>query len=68
MDVLRNTERVRANIVAVKKVLNILNVLYIMVQLMHLFCNKTLIQISHTKTFKITPACFDHPREPSDPG
>jgi hypothetical protein len=24
-----------------------------------LVCNKTLIQMSHTKTFKITP-CFDH--------
>jgi hypothetical protein len=25
-----------------------------------LVCNKTLIQISHTKTFKITPTYFDH--------
>jgi hypothetical protein len=25
-----------------------------------LFCNKTLIQMSHTKTLKITPKCFDH--------
>jgi hypothetical protein len=25
-----------------------------------LVCNKTLIQMSHTKTFKITPTCFDH--------
>jgi hypothetical protein len=37
-----------------------------------LVCNKTLIQMSHTKTFKITPTCFDHQmiiiREPSDPG
>jgi predicted O-linked N-acetylglucosamine transferase (SPINDLY family) len=24
-----------------------------------LVCNKTLIQMSHTKTFKITPTCFD---------
>jgi hypothetical protein len=35
-------------------------------------CNKTLIQMSHTKTFKITPTCFDHQmiiiRELSDPG
>jgi hypothetical protein len=31
-----------------------------MVQLMHLFVIKTLIQLSHTKTFKITPTCFDH--------
>jgi hypothetical protein len=23
-------------------------------------CNKTLIQMSHTKTLKITPTCFDH--------
>jgi hypothetical protein len=23
-------------------------------------CNKTLIQMSHTKTFKITPTCFYH--------
>jgi hypothetical protein len=34
--------------------------------------NKTLIQMSHTKTFKITPTCFDHQmiiiRELSDPG
>jgi predicted O-linked N-acetylglucosamine transferase (SPINDLY family) len=33
---------------------------------------KTLIQMSHTKTFKITPTCFDHQmiiiRELSDPG
>jgi hypothetical protein len=37
-----------------------------------LVCNKTLIQMSHTKTFKITPSCFDHQmiiiRELSDPG
>jgi hypothetical protein len=37
-----------------------------------LVCNKTLIQMLHTKTFKITPTCFDHQmiiiREPSDPG
>jgi hypothetical protein len=36
-----------------------------------LVCNKTLIQMSHTKTFKITPTCFDHQmiiREASDPG
>jgi hypothetical protein len=33
-------------------------ILYIMVQLMRL--SKTLIQMSHTKTFKITPICFDH--------
>jgi hypothetical protein len=37
-----------------------------------LVCIKTLIQISHTKTFKITPTCFDHQmiiiRELSDPG
>jgi hypothetical protein len=25
-----------------------------------LVCNKTLIQMSHTKTLKITPTCFDH--------
>jgi hypothetical protein len=25
-----------------------------------LVCNKTLIQMSHTKTLKITPICFDH--------
>jgi hypothetical protein len=33
---------------------------------------KTLIQVSHIKTFKITPTCFDHQmiiiRELSDPG
>jgi predicted O-linked N-acetylglucosamine transferase (SPINDLY family) len=33
---------------------------------------KTLIQMSHSKTFKITPTCFDHQmiiiRELSDPG
>jgi hypothetical protein len=23
-------------------------------------CNKTLIQMSHIKTLKITPSCFDH--------
>jgi hypothetical protein len=37
-----------------------------------LVCIKTLIQMSHTKTFKITPTCFDHQtiiiRELSDPG
>jgi hypothetical protein len=37
-----------------------------------LVCIKTLIQISHTETFKITPKCFDHQmiitRELSDPG
>jgi hypothetical protein len=32
--------------------------LYITVQLMHLFYNKTLIQMSHTKTLKITPFFF----------
>jgi hypothetical protein len=25
-----------------------------------LVCNKTLIQMSHNKTLKITPTCFDH--------
>jgi hypothetical protein len=25
-----------------------------------LVCNKTLIQMSHTKTLKIIPTCFDH--------
>jgi hypothetical protein len=25
-----------------------------------LICNKTLIQMSHTKTLKITPTCFDY--------
>jgi hypothetical protein len=25
-----------------------------------LVCNKTLIQMSNTKTFKITPTCFDY--------
>jgi hypothetical protein len=25
-----------------------------------LVCNKTLIQMSHTETLKITPTCFDH--------
>jgi hypothetical protein len=34
--------------------------------------NKTLIQMSHTKTLKITPTCFDHQiiiiRELFDPG
>jgi hypothetical protein len=25
-----------------------------------LACNKTLIQMSHAKTLKITPTCFDH--------
>jgi hypothetical protein len=39
-----------------------------------LVCIKTLIQTSHTKTFKITSTCFDHQmmiiiiRELSDPG
>jgi hypothetical protein len=37
-----------------------------------LVCNKTLIQMSHIKTFKITPTCFDHQliiiRELYDPG
>jgi hypothetical protein len=37
-----------------------------------LVCIKTLIKMSHTKTFKITPTCFDHQmiiiRELSDPG
>jgi hypothetical protein len=37
-----------------------------------LVCIKTLIQMSHTKTFKITPKCFDHQviiiRELFDPG
>jgi hypothetical protein len=45
---------------------------YIMVPTNALVCNKTLIQMSHTKTFKITPTCFDHQMiiisEPSDPG
>jgi hypothetical protein len=35
-------------------------------------CNKTLIQMSHTKTLKITPTCLDHQmiiiRELFDPG
>jgi hypothetical protein len=25
-----------------------------------LVCNKTLMQMSHTKTLKIIPTCFDH--------
>jgi hypothetical protein len=25
-----------------------------------LVCNKTLVQMSHIKTLKITPTCFDH--------
>jgi hypothetical protein len=37
-----------------------------------LVCNKTLIQLSHIKTLKITPTCFDHQliiiRELFDPG
>jgi hypothetical protein len=37
-----------------------------------LVCNKTLIQMSQTKTLKITPTCFDHQmiiiRELFDPG
>jgi predicted O-linked N-acetylglucosamine transferase (SPINDLY family) len=37
-----------------------------------LVCNEILIQMSQTKTFKITPTCFDHQmiiiRELSDPG
>jgi hypothetical protein len=37
-----------------------------------LVCNKTLIQMSHTKTSKITLTCFDHQmiiiRELFDPG
>jgi hypothetical protein len=37
-----------------------------------LVCNKTLIQMSPIKTFKITPTCFDHQliiiRELFDPG
>jgi hypothetical protein len=37
-----------------------------------LVCNKTLIQMSHTKTLKITPTCFDNQliiiRELFDPG
>jgi hypothetical protein len=37
-----------------------------------LVSNKTLIQMSHTKTLKITPTCFDHQmiivRELFDPG
>jgi hypothetical protein len=37
-----------------------------------LVCNKTLIQISHTKILKITPTCFDNQmiiiRELFDPG
>jgi hypothetical protein len=49
------------------------NSLYMIVQLMNaLVCNKTLIQMSHTKTLKITPTCFDHQmiiiRELFDPG
>jgi hypothetical protein len=35
-------------------------------------CNKTLTEMSHAKTHKITPTCFDHQmiiiRELSDPG
>jgi hypothetical protein len=36
-----------------------------------LVCNKTLIQMSHIKTLKIAPKCFDHQmiiRELFDPG
>jgi hypothetical protein len=37
-----------------------------------LVCNKTLIQMSHIKTFKNTPTCFDYQmiiiRELFDPG
>jgi hypothetical protein len=37
-----------------------------------LVCNKTSIQMSQTKTLKITPTCFDRQmiiiREPSNPG
>jgi hypothetical protein len=37
-----------------------------------LVCNKTLIQMSHIKTLKITPKCFDHQwiiiKELFDPG
>jgi hypothetical protein len=37
-----------------------------------LVCNKTLIQMPHIKTPKITPTCFDHQliiiRELFDPG
>jgi hypothetical protein len=37
-----------------------------------LACNKTLIQMSHIKTLKITPTCFDYQmiiiRELFDPG
>jgi hypothetical protein len=37
-----------------------------------LVCNKTLIQMSHIETLKITPTCFDHQliiiRELFDPG
>jgi hypothetical protein len=37
-----------------------------------LVCNKTLIQMSHIKTLKITPTCFDSQmiiiRELFDPG
>jgi hypothetical protein len=37
-----------------------------------LVCIKTLIEMSNTKTFKITPTCFDHQmiiiRELFDPG
>jgi hypothetical protein len=37
------------------------NSLYLMVQLMHLFVIKLfVIQMSHIKTLKITPTCFDH--------
>jgi hypothetical protein len=37
-----------------------------------LVCNKTFIQMSHTKTLKITPTCFDYQmiiiRQLFDPG
>jgi hypothetical protein len=37
-----------------------------------LVCDKTLIKMSHIKTLKITPTCFDHQmiiiRELFDPG
>jgi hypothetical protein len=32
-----------------------------------LVCNKTAIQMSHIKTLKITPTCFDHHQRAFDP-
>jgi hypothetical protein len=48
-------------------------IIYTCIGPMNVFvCIKTLIQMSHTKTFKITPTCFDHQliiiRERFDPG